>query len=82
MFGTHPWVVGFSDCATTDLLSDSEVAALLTPTSLGVSSASLFTAGVSWGAAAVLPVVPTLGRILNLERRNIMTCKHTKVNNA
>ena len=44
---THPGAVGFSDGVTTDLLSVTAAPALLSPASLGVSSASWFTDGAS-----------------------------------
>lgn len=77
MFATHPWAVGLSDGVKTNLLSVTVVAVLLSLMTLDVSLASWSAGGDSWSVAAVLPVVPTLGRILNLDRRNILTWKHT-----
>lgn len=77
MLVSHPGAVGFSDGVTTDLLSVTAVAVLLSLTLWGFSLASWFTEVASWVVAGVLPAVPTLGRILNLDRRNILTWKHT-----
>lgn len=47
MLVTHPEAEGFSDGETTDLLSVTAVAVLLSLRSLGVSPASWFTEGAS-----------------------------------
>ncbi len=72
MLVSYPEAEGFSAGVTTGL-SVTVVKVLLSLASLGVSLASWFTEGASWGVAAALPAVLTLGRTLNLDRRNILT---------